>query len=706
MFKTELREFTFETASGKLQATLPTSLYSVLSDSGVIINPYYRDEEEKRFLPMSSACEISTVFKLSSDAAKLKFAYIKIPELDAEAEVFFNGKSIFTLAGKRSHILDVSAQAKSGENTITIKVPASDYPRDITLFDKLEFIAFSRALIGGISAKPTITSEGVSVDVALELLGDGSEIKAVATLMSPTGKIYYGGVTNGRTVINISDPLLWWPSGYGVQNLYRLTVNLYYENESIDSGELTLGLRSLFCDGRSGVGFTVNGNEFFAMGAEYKASGKTPSYDLRKKADELVTAVARANMNFIRFNGQGRYPCEEFLTLCDSFGIMVECVLGNERLKNLDPSSLRRELASNFKRMSKHPSLLAVSYDKTALTEERSLIVNEAKSAALSAVFVLETDGSDSFVPSVSVPNGKTLASVLEAEDMNIFSYVMEHHMSSPAEASKMLSLAAESYKYAHGVDELTYMSGILAAHAYESYVDGARLKRNSVGSAVLYSLNDSKPSLSRAMIDFGTRFKASYYRARQIFAPIKLILSKENGLAVSFTLSNESKKSASATVRYALKDAENNSVYSGSLTLSADKYSVSNPISLDLSEYIVGHEREYYLEYVMLLDSGRVSSGAHLFVAPKHFRFADPVILSEISGSGREFTLTVRASALAKDVMFDFLKTDAVFEENCIDLTDSSVRRIAFTTVDVMSAEKLMSELRIMSVFNIGRDA
>ncbi len=706
MFKIELSDFIFLTEDERYSATSPTSLFSVLTGAGVIINPYYRDEEEKRFRPLTAACEISTSFTLSSDAAKLEFSYIKMPELDAEAEIVFNGKSIFTLSGARSHLLNVTGLTVSGENTLLIKVAASEKPRDVTIFEKIEFFAFARALIGGVSAKPFITSEDVSIDVALDLLGNESEIKAVATLISPSGKIYYGGLTNGHTVIKVSDPLLWWPRGYGVQNLYTLRVNLYYENEAIDSAEITLGLRSVFRDTREGVGFTVNNTEFFAMGAEYKAEGKTPAALLHSNLKDFLPRLGEANMNFVRFVGRGRYPCEDFLELCDSQGILVECVLDPEKFRKKSDATLRRELAYHFKRMSKHPSLLCVSYDKTAASELQADIINEAKNAALSAVFVLETEGNDSFVPPVSVPDEKTLGAILEAEDMNIFSYVMEHHISSPEQASKMLSLAAQSYKYAHGMNELAYMSGILTAHTYESFLDTARARRSSVGNAVISCLNDTKPYLSRAMIDFGGRLKASYYRAKQIFAPIKPILSKTAPFGVSIAVSNESKKSVAVNLCYTLKDAGNNPVYSEILTLSAEKYSVSAPIEIDLSEYAEGHEREYYLEYVLSTDAGKISSGAYLFVAPKHFRFKDPVILSEISGSGREFTLTVRASALAKDVMFAFSSTDAVFEENCIDITDSSVRRIVFTTGSVMSAEKLMSELRVMSVFNIGRDA
>ncbi len=705
MFKTEIKNFTVTIGEDSYSASAPTSVFSLLTENGEITNPYYRDEEEKRFAALRSECEIKASFTLSSDAAKLRFAYIKIPDLDTEAQIIFNNKPAFKLLGARSHKLDVSGLAVQGENTLVIKVSESSVPRDITILESVEFFAFSKAHISAVYAKPMIASEGVNVDVCVDLLGDGSDIKAVATLISPSGKIYYGGVTNGRTLINIPDPLLWWPAGYGVQNLYKLTVNLYYENEAIDSAEARLGLRSLFHDGRRGVGFTVNGVQFFAMGAEYKMDGKMPTLSHYSRASALVNAAASANMNFISFNGMGRYPCDAFLDLCDSLGIAVEYVLGGERLQSLNENTLRRELADNFIRLSKHPSVISFAYEKSSLGEARKAIIDEARAAALCSVFVRQLEDDDIFEAEVSIPEKKTLSSICVDEDMNIFSYVMERHMESPEAVSKMLSAASGSYKYANGMDELTYMSGILQAHSDERFTDLAREQRHTRGSAVVSSLTEVSPSVSHAMIDFNGGFKAPYYLSKQAFAPVRLIIKRTAAASLSFILSNESKKSFSGIIEYTLKDAINNPVYSSKARIGAEKYSVSAPVSIELSEQLISCEREYYLEYSLHGDSGKISSGAYLFVPPKHFKFADPVILSEISGSGREFTLTVRASAFAKDVIFRFENTDAVFDNNCIDITDTSVRRLAFVTSRAMSAEQLMAELRVMSVYNIGRN-
>ncbi len=703
MFRTRLDNFTFSCGGRDYPAAAPTSLLTVLREAGEVSDPYYRDEYEKRLSPLMNECVIGARFDLSLGVSNLKYAYLKLPDIDTEAELVFNGRSVFRIFGTGEHILDVSGATVAGENTVSIRVPASDAPRDITLIGGIEFIAFSHSCISSVSTRTVFVADRVSVDVALELLGSGDDVKAVATLVSPSGKIYYGGVTNGHTVINVPDPLLWWPSGHGVQNLYKLSVNLYYGNESIDSHEVRLGLRSVFLDDRAGTAFTVNGAQLLGMGVEYRMCGISPVYRMLTRAQDIVSAASDAGMNLIRFLGEGRYPCEEFLNLCDSYGIAVEYVWGGGRTPVTDSEALMRELVCNFRRMSAHPSVICVSYIPSAVDAELLETVKRARDAALSSVYLKEYSD-DGFFDVASLPDEKTLRAVCDSGDMNLFSYVMERHTESADDAARIVGRAAATYKYADGIKQLTYMSGLLQAHAAEAFADSVRVNRSSRGAAVISSLNDAQPSVSRAMIDFEGRYKIPYYLSKSFFAPVRLIVRSSGAAGVTLTVSNESKRSFAGIVEYSVKDAKNDVIFTSGAKVGAERCSVGAPLELDLSEYVRGHEREYYLECTLFGDSGRISTAAHLFVPPKHFEFADPVILSEISGSGREFTLACRASAFAKDVVFGFDGTDAVFKENCIDITDGSVRRIPFLTDRAMSVERLMSELSVMSVYSIGK--
>lgn len=705
MFSTELKKLVATMGDKRLFLTVPTSLFATLKGNGEIVNPYYRDEAEERLSVLKSELEISASFNLSSDAARLKYAFLYVPRLDTEAEVIFNGKTVLNAKGDIAVSADVSGLAVSGTNTVLIKLPASEQIRDVTLFEELRFFAFKYAHISDVSANPVFTENGVSVDVSVNMIGKTDEIKAVATLISPAGKIYYGGVTNGKTVINVPDPLLWSPKGYGNQNVYQLRVNIYYDNEVVDSKDTTLGFRKLVLDDRRGASFTVNDMEMFAMGAEYVAEGCLSEFDMFSRAASLISAASLANMNFIRFIGNGRYPSDEFLKLCDIHGIAIECIVDDKTFAAAELGALKRGISFNFSRLSEHPCVFSVAYVPSLIDPERTSILKEVMESVLPSVILRQIGEEDEFVKTVaSLPDFKTLSAVCEKDDLNMFSPVMRSHTVEANAAVEMISVASHSYRYADGFEELVYTSGISNARENEVLSDLKRVTRTRYGSVVISSLNDSSPSLSYALIDYADRLKVTYYKAKQIFAPVRISVERDGKYGVTFILSNESKRAFSGVVEMSLKNALNKQIFKSTLEVTADRFSSARTHSVDLTEYIAGHEREYYVEYILCGEMGKIFSGAYLFVAPAYYDFAKPEILCEISGSGREFVLTCTSSALAKDVLFGFDKIDAVFEQNCIDITDESVRRIPFVTAENVSAERLMAELSVTSVYNIGR--
>lgn len=703
MLKLELTSFNVRIGDRSFAADVPMSVYSELAkeDSSLRLNCACREDVAEL---LCEACEITASFTLSSEAARLGYAFFEVPDLDVAAKIIFNGSASFSVSGGRGHRLNVSGLTLAGENTLVIKLPPSDAPRVLTVLECIGFRAFRRAHIAGISAKPIFVSSSVSLDVSVEFVGDPTDVKAVATLISPSGKIYYGGVTNGRALINVAEPLLWWPGSYGVHNLYKLNVNLYYENEVIDSSDVKIGLRSVFLDERERSGITVNGAEFLAMGAEYVMDGISPALAARSRAADLVSMAVRANMNYIRYRGEGRYPCEEFLNLCDKEGIALELVIRSSKLERGDENAFRRELAFNMKRLARHPSVICLSYEDTELNGKYESIISEVRSSTSTAIIVRRAQKDDTFLLPPSVHGIRTLRTVIEPDEMNIFSYSMEHSAGGNDKYMRMLELTSEQYKYAGSMDELIYTSGVLQAHAAEAFAREARISRKRMGSALLSVLSDSAPVLSSAAVDFCSREKPVMYMARRFFAPVCAFVKGGGDGNVKFFLSNETRQDFSGALHYSVRDRENSVLYENSVDVSMDKFS-AGPVCEDaLSELIKGRERECYLEYSLEDARGKQTSSSHLFVPPKHFRFAEPEIFTMISGAGCEYTLTFRASAFAKDVVFSFTDSDAAFEENCVDITSSVPKTVRFITSEPTDPARLTEQLRVMSVYDVGR--
>lgn len=154
-----------------------------------------------------------------------------------------------------------------------------------------------------------------------------------AELVTPDGKIsaITETMTTNEVVLNleIENPKLWWPNGFGEHPLY--TVSLFaldMNGNQWDSRSYRIGLRTLsvsqekdefgkeFC-------FICNGVKFFAMGANYVPEDTIYSFITKEKIDYLLKAAVKSNFNTIRVWGGGYYPADTFYELCDEYGLVI-----------------------------------------------------------------------------------------------------------------------------------------------------------------------------------------------------------------------------------------------------------------------------------------------------------------------------------------------------------------------------------------------
>ncbi|KAF9906249.1 hypothetical protein EC991_000812 [Linnemannia zychae] len=125
---------------------------------------------------------------------------------------------------------------------------------------------------------------------------------------------------------------LWWPRGYGKQDLYKLDASLLNEKgATVGSHSFRCGFRT--CDliqkpivtGQPGdsFNFRVNGIDMFAKGANWIPGHVFDNLVTINKKRSLLKSCVDANMNMIRIWGGGRYETNEFYEICDELGIMV-----------------------------------------------------------------------------------------------------------------------------------------------------------------------------------------------------------------------------------------------------------------------------------------------------------------------------------------------------------------------------------------------
>lgn len=151
--------------------------------------------------------------------------------------------------------------------------------------------------------------------------GDISFEQAVVISGSSIKKIKIDPSTSGA--LHLQNPRLWWPNGYGEQNLYEVELSFVSsDNKVSDIKSFKTGLRQMTYSEDGGVlKIWINGKRFVGRGGNWGF----PESMLRYRSREYDIAVRyHKEMNFTMIrNWVGQTADKEFYEACDRYGIMI-----------------------------------------------------------------------------------------------------------------------------------------------------------------------------------------------------------------------------------------------------------------------------------------------------------------------------------------------------------------------------------------------
>ncbi len=124
----------------------------------------------------------------------------------------------------------------------------------------------------------------------------------------------------------LHNPNLWWPNGYGPQNLYEMEISFELGSEISDMEKCTFGIREVDSE-VSAVG-EWHRRDFFVNDKKILLKGGAWVPDLMLDRDEKrlyyeLRLSKEANLNMVRIWGGGVTPPEEFFRICDELGLLV-----------------------------------------------------------------------------------------------------------------------------------------------------------------------------------------------------------------------------------------------------------------------------------------------------------------------------------------------------------------------------------------------
>ncbi|HEY5462438.1 MAG TPA: glycoside hydrolase family 2 TIM barrel-domain containing protein [Hanamia sp.] len=125
---------------------------------------------------------------------------------------------------------------------------------------------------------------------------------------------------------SLQNPKLWWPNGYGMQNLYNIKVKFITDNNvTSDVEDVSFGVREITTTWNSETRsreVLVNGQRIFIKGGNWIISDEMLRFsDARYDAE--IRFHRDMNLNLIRVWGGAITERPEFYDACDKYGLLV-----------------------------------------------------------------------------------------------------------------------------------------------------------------------------------------------------------------------------------------------------------------------------------------------------------------------------------------------------------------------------------------------
>jgi len=616
------------TGFGIVPAQVPGSVYHDLLQNKLIDDPFYRDNENEALKLMENEFIYSRSFSADASLLGSDAVMLRCEGLDTLATVYLNGETV-GVADNMHRIweFDVKNAIREGENTLSIRF-ASPTKYIKAQYAKSAADGTGDAMVGfphirkahcmfGWDWGPRLPDAGIWRDISL--LGiDTARIRDVqvlqhhgenrvtlevntavtrltgtapvtVTVTAPCGKTWTA--EGEKASIVIENPELWWPAGFGEQNLYTVCVKL----GELDVWQRRIGLRTMTVSRRRdewGESFChcVNGIDIFAMGADYIPEDNLLPRVNPQRTRRLLEDARAANMNCVRIWGGGYYPDDFFYDICDELGILVwqdfmfACAVYD--LTEDFEENITAEFTDNIRRLRHHASLAlwCGNNEMEDFVAQGQWVANQKQVADYIKMYeyilpkVLKAENPQTFYWPASPSSGgsfdapqdpnrgdvhywqvwhglmpftdyrnykfryvsefgfqsfpcmETIESFTLPEDRNVFSYVMEKHQRNASANGRIVSYLSQMYLYPKEMTDLVYASQLLQAQAMQYGVEHWRRHRGQCMGAVVWQLNDCWPVASWSSIDYFGRWKALHYYEKRFFAPV-LISCQEEGV-------------------------------------------------------------------------------------------------------------------------------------------------------------------------------
>ena len=372
----------FPSKTGWIPMQVPGDVTCALVDAGIIEEPFLKTNTKKNLWIRDLSWWLIKEFEVTAETLEEDIVRLNIEMLDFNADILLNGMRVAHHENAFCAFSeDVKRFLQVGKNQLVIRLTSGmelHYPKDSVSYycasdnaicdqrvytrkpqftygwdwcqpvptcgigRSIEIEAFSGAKVsaarvdtlkldGGdaeiefnfeIEKSNMVQSAETEIEYALEIDGE-------TVYTGRQTKMLVGGINYVSERVTLQGAKLWWPNGYGAQNLYTFTARCTARGITNEMPAKRIGIRTIELDtskledGSRNFFFKVNGTRIFCKGGNWVPTDslylRTPDSSYKT----LVSEGAAANFTMFRMWGGGTYEPDCFYEYCSEYGILL-----------------------------------------------------------------------------------------------------------------------------------------------------------------------------------------------------------------------------------------------------------------------------------------------------------------------------------------------------------------------------------------------
>ncbi len=314
-----------------------------------------------------------------------------------------------------------------------------------------------------------------------------------------------------------------------------------------------------------------------------------------------------------------------------------------------------------------------------------------------------------------SFPVPATAAAFTASEDRNsVYSPMFKHHERSNRSSvdsiddgqigtDKIMKIVRMNFREPKDFENTLWLSQINQAYGIEFAAEGWRREMPKSMGCVYWQYNDNWPSTSWSSVDYFGRWKALQYRAKHFYSPVLVSgdFNSTNGM-VALWLTSDELKPVQGKLNWRVTDVAGNELGAGKLNVTQAAQTSSVVGTIDLGKLVSSPGGTNLLVWLKFDGGGKLTTDNVVLLArPKQLQLLDPQLSFTVSGSGTNYTVTVRAGKPALWVWLDIPGVEARFSDNFIHIAPGAPAKFNVQLTKPMSRSELLKTLQAQSLFS-----